>query len=125
VRPFQIPHLPAGSIDPLHIVTISPDGHVALLSDGTVLDHTGTTVGRLTPPPLEGVGAQSCAEDDRHLCSASLGPASVVVNLLDPSGIPRPVAVPPDGTRNQGMPLNKSGVAALPWLPAACSTIGL
>jgi hypothetical protein len=85
-------------------VTASPDGRVALLSNGTVIDYTGATVGRLIPPPLEGVNAQRWAEDDHHLCSASLAPASVVLTMVDTSGAARPVAVLPDPAWNEGMP---------------------
>lgn len=93
---FQLPSASAAGDSAVSIQAVSLSGTRALLSDGTVLDETGKTVGSLPSLTTSALGDGSAlwATDGSGVCSATVDPSSrgVTVRFTTVTGQARVVA---------------------------------
>jgi hypothetical protein len=92
---FELPHPTAGDV-PMAIQAISADGTRALLDDGTVLDETGSAVGKIPSLKLTGQPGNSIRwmSDDKHVCAAVSNEPVAPYVAPPPKGQPNPSPLP-------------------------------
>jgi hypothetical protein len=92
---FQLPHPAAGNL-PTAIQAISADGTRAVLDDGTVLDQTGSVVGRIPSLKMTGQPGNSVRwmSDGKHVCSAVSNEPVAPYVAPPPKGQPNPSPLP-------------------------------
>jgi hypothetical protein len=92
---FQLPRPTAGDV-PTEIQSISADGTRALLDDGTVLDQTGSVIGKIPSLKTTGQPGNSIRwmSDDKHVCSAFSNEPVAPFVAPPPKGQPNPSPLP-------------------------------
>jgi hypothetical protein len=92
---FQLPHPTAGDV-PTQIQSISADGTRGLLDDGTVLDQTGSVIGRIPSLKMTGQPGNSIRwmSDGKYVCSAVTNEPVAPFVAPPPKGQPNPSPPP-------------------------------